>query len=303
MIRILANDGMDKSAAEQLIKLGYDVDLSKYEGDALIDKIKNIEVLIVRSATKVRKDLIDEAVKGGTLKLIIRAGVGIDNIDHIYAKEQGIDVQNTPKSSSLAVAELAIGHMFSLARFIGISNHTIRNNEWNKKEYTGTEITGKTLGIVGFGRIGREIGKRAIGLGMNVQYYDLFGPFEVEDAYKWSTFEELIKTSDFITLHVPKGKDDSAVIGAKEMEMMKDGVYLINTSRGGVIDEDALVEYLDKGKLAGVALDVFDVEPLKNEKIMKHPRISLTPHVGASTKEAQKRIGEETIQVIENFKF
>lgn len=303
MIRVLANDGMDKSAANELIELGYDVDLNHYEGEELIEKIKNIEVIIIRSATKVREALIDEALKTGNLKLIIRAGVGIDNIDHVYANEKGVAVKNTPRASSAAVAELAIGHMFSLARFIGISNHTMKMCQWNKKHYKGVEIYGKTLGVVGFGRIGREIGKRAIALGMDVQYFDLFGPFYGIDEYKSVSFDELIKTSDFITLHVPKGKDGSAVIGAKEMDMMKDGVYLINTARGGVIDEDALIDYLNNEKIAGAALDVFEEEPILNKKICEHPRVSLTPHIGASTVEAQGRIGEEIVTAIKEFQF
>lgn len=303
MVRLIANDGIDKDAHEHLQKSGFVVDANHYEADELKEELKTAQVLIVRSATKVRRELIDAAAEAQSLKLIIRAGVGIDNIDHEYAKEKGIAVQNTPRSSSASVAELVFGHMISLARFLHISNVTMRNGEWNKKQYKGVEISGKTLGIVGFGRIGRLVAQKAQALGMDVQYFRRSGKVDELPQYKYVDLETLIRTSDFITFHVHFAKGQPPLVGKAEMEKMKDGVMLINTSRGNVINEEDLVDMLDRGKIAGAALDVFKSEPLKDERIMSHPKISLSPHIGASTKEAQHRIGKEIISILENFEF
>ena len=303
MVRIIANDGIDKSAKEHLESMGYEVDTNHYEIEELKAELTKTQILIVRSATKIRKELIDIAKDAGALKLIIRGGVGIDNIDHEYAESVGILVRNTPNSSCMSVAELTIGHMFAIARNIFISNVTMRNGEWNKKQYMGMELKGKTLGLIGFGRIGKEVAKRAYALGMNIQYYQRRGKAEGFDEYNYIDFDTLVSTSDFISLHVPFNKGQKPLIGKAEIEKMKDGVFILNASRGNVVDEDALVEMLDKGKIAAAALDVFKEEPLKKEKIMNHTKISLTPHIGASTKEAQNRIGKEIIELIENFKF
>ncbi len=298
MYKILANDGIDKGAESKLIELGYDVDTNHYDGEELSKKVKEIDCIIIRSATKIRKPLIDEAIKGGRLKLIIRAGVGIDNIDHEYSNEQGIVVRNTPKSSSDAVAELAIGHMFALARHIYISNVTMRNGQWNKKAYSGIELAGKTLGLVGFGRIAQSVAKKAIGLGMNIIYTDLFGESNFMPKCKFVSKNDLLKQSDFISLHIPFAKELGPYLGKEEFDLMKDGMYIIQTSRGGVVNENELLKALDSGKVKKAALDVFEDEPTKNELIYTHESISLTPHIGASTKEAQARIGLETIEVI-----
>ncbi|MBN2605007.1 MAG: D-2-hydroxyacid dehydrogenase [Bacilli bacterium] len=298
MYKILANDGMDQGAIEELQQAGYEVENHFYEGDALVQKIKEIDCIVIRSATKIRKPLIDEAVKAGKLKLIIRAGVGIDNIDHQYAKEQGISVRNTPNSSSDAVAELTIGHMFSLARHLYISNVTMREGKWNKKQYEGIELSGKTLGLIGFGRIAKSVAKKAMALGMKVIYTDLFGPVKDDLGCKYYEKEELLRLSDFISLHIPYSKDLGPTIGEKEFNVMKKGMYLINAARGGVVDEEALLVALDNGIVKKAALDVFMEEPTKNERIYTHESISLSPHIGASTIEAQERIGLETIEVI-----
>lgn len=299
MIRVLASDGMDKAASDKLRELGFMVVEQFYEPEQLGEELKNYDVLVVRSATKVRKPIIDAAA-GGRLKLIIRAGVGIDNIDAAYAAEKGIKVANTPNSSSASVAELAIGHMFALARFIAISNVTMREGKWEKKKYKGIELAGKTLGLVGFGRISREVAKKAEALGMTVLYTDIIGEAE-NCTYEYCHFADVLKRSDFVSLHIPFIKENGPMVGADEIALMKDGAYLINCARGGVVSEKALLDALNTGKLAGAGIDVFEEEPTKNLELINHPNVSATPHIGASTAEAQKRIGDETVTVITEF--
>ena len=301
MKRILVTDGMEKSAVEKLKNSGYEVVEQFYEPEQLKEQIKNFDAVVVRSATKVRQPIIDAALETGRLKLIIRGGVGVDNIDVDYAKLNGIAVANTPNASSASVAELAIGHMFCLARHIYIANHTMRQGKWNKKQYEGIELSGKTLGLVGFGRIAREVAKRAFALGMKVVYTNTSGAKEGFNDYKYMKLDELLAVSDFISIHIPCSQDQQPVIGEAQFAKMKDGVYLVNTARGGVVSEEALLKALDSGKVAAAALDVFEEEPTKNERIYTHERISLTPHIGASTNEAQERIGGEIIQIIQNF--
>lgn len=299
MLKILANDGMAQSAVDQLSSAGHEVTLEYFEGDALVQKLREVDVVVIRSKTKIREALIDQVI-GGNLKLIIRAGVGIDNIDHVYAESKGIAVRNTPNSSSASVAELAIGHMFTLARHLHSANVTMRRGEWNKKAYAGIELAGKTLGLIGFGRIARETAKRALALGMRVEYYNRSGDKNDQNC-SYKPFDELLKNADFISLHIPFVKQNGPVISDAQFDMMKDGVYLINCARGGVVDEAALLRALDRGKVTAAALDVFEEEPTKNEAIYTNDKISLTPHIGASTAEAQVRIGEETIAVINQF--
>lgn len=299
MIRILTNDGLENDAIEALEKAGIEVVNDHIEQDKLGEALKEFDAVVIRSATKLTKEVI-EAEKGGKLKLIVRAGVGVDNIDLVAAKENGITVKNTPNASSNSVAELAIAHMFAVARFVNISNVTMRNGEWNKKKYKGTEINGKTLGIVGMGRIGRSLAKKATALGMKVIYTDLFGEQE-NLKYKFVSLESLLKSSDFVSLHVPYDKTKGSLIGRDELALMKDGSYLINCARGKVVEEAALLEALNSGKIAGAGIDVFEEEPTKNEELINHPNVSVTPHIGASTKEAQTRIGEEVVDTIKVF--
>lgn len=301
MLRVLATDGMDASAVKKLEDAGFEVVQQFYEPEALKDAVKEADVMVVRSATKVRKDIIDAAKETGRLKLVIRGGVGIDNIDKEYAEENGIAVRNTPSASSASVAELAIGHMFAIARHIGIANATMRNGEWNKKQYSGTELGGKTLGLIGFGRIAKETALRAKALGMNVIYTRRSGEDIEAKDYKYVDMDTLLKDSDYISLHIPKQKDRDYVLGKEEIEKMKDGVYLVNTARGGLIEEDALCDALDSGKVAAAAVDVFKEEPTKNERLVNHPKASVTPHIGAATDEAQARIGEEIVTIITSF--
>ena len=298
MYKILANDGIDASAERKLIALGFDVDTNHYTGSDLDNMIQKVDCIIIRSATKIREALIDTALKTRQLKLIIRAGVGIDNIDHAYAIDKGVAVRNTPNSSSDAVAELAIGHMFSLARHIYISNVTMREGKWNKKMYQGIELSGKTLGLVGFGRIARSVAKKAMALGMTVIYNDIMGASDLLPTCQYVSKETLLKESDFISLHIPFNKEVGPYLGAAEFAQMKKGMYLIHTARGGVVSEEALLSALDSGIVKKAALDVYENEPTKNERIFTHEKISLTPHIGASTIEAQSRIGLETIEVI-----
>ncbi len=314
-LHILANDGIAPSAKEKLEQAGHRVFTEKVPQEKLADFINDnqIDVLIVRSATKVRKDLLDRAEP---LKLIIRAGVGLDNIDTEYAKQKGIRVENTPAASSHSVAELVMAHLLGGVRFLHQSNREMplrgdTDFKVLKKAYSkGTEVKGKTLGIIGFGRIGRELAKMAIGLEMNVLAYDpyideaeltlhFFDGQTTTFKIKTVSKEEVLKNSDFISLHVPAQKEP--VIGQKEIEMMKPGAAIINAARGGVVDEAALLKALDEGKLSFAALDVFADEPKPPIRLLMHPKLSLSPHTGASTLEAQERIGEEIVRKINSF--
>jgi D-3-phosphoglycerate dehydrogenase len=301
MIRILVTDGMESSAVEELKAKGFEVVEKFYEPEALGEALKEFDVIVVRSATKVRQPIIDIAAEAGRLKLVIRGGVGVDNIDVAYAMEKGIKVANTPNASSASVAELALAHMFAVSRFINISNVSMRQGKWDKKHYEGVEIGGKTLGLVGFGRISRELAKKACALGMTVIYTDIIGKAEGVDEYEFCELNDVLRRADYVSLHIPFIKEQGATIGKDQLAMMKDGAFLINCARGGVVDEAALVEALDNGKLAGAGVDVFVEEPTKNETLVNHPKVSVTPHIGAATEEAQTRIGTEIISVICDF--
>lgn len=301
MYNILVTDGIEKEAARKLRELDFNVIEQFYEKDVLGDKLKDVDVLVVRSATKVTKDVIDKALEGKKLKLIVRGGVGLDNIDVKYAQANGIKVMNTPNASSISVAELTIGQLFVLARFINTANVTMRDGKWEKKKYKGTEINGKTLGLIGFGRIAKEVAKRAELLGMNVIYTDIMGEAQGFNNYKFCDMEEVLENADFLSLHIPFDKNKGAVITEKEINKMKKGAYLINCARGGLVDEKDLLKALDEGKLSAAAIDVYEQEPTLNLDLVSHPRVSPTPHIGASTVEAQERIGDEIVNVIQDF--
>ncbi|MGB5379357.1 D-2-hydroxyacid dehydrogenase [Muriicola sp.] len=310
--KILANDGISESGIKALETAGYEVLTTTVAQEQLVKFIneEGIVGLLVRSATQVRSDLIDSCPG---LKLIGRGGVGMDNIDVAYAKEKGIHVINTPASSSSSVAELVFAHLFGGVRFLYDANRNMplegdRNFKVLKKNYgKGTELRGKTLGVLGFGRIGQATAKIALGIGMKVIYFDpyiedakidlqFFNGQSVSFTFNNSSKEEILKNSDFITLHVPAQKE--YVIGKRELEMMKQGVGLVNAARGGVIDEVALIEAIDNGKVAFAGLDVFESEPVPEIRILMHPKISLSPHIGAATDEAQDRIGTELAEQI-----
>jgi D-3-phosphoglycerate dehydrogenase len=318
MTKILANDGIEQSAAELLKSHGYEIVTEKVNQEDLIKEIneKKYDALLVRSATKVRKDLID-ACPG--LKLIGRGGVGMDNIDVAYARSKGIKVVNTPAASSQSVAELAFAHLFTLTRMLHQSNRQMPSEGFTnfpalKKKYSkGIELNGKTLGIVGFGRIGQKVAKMALGLGMKVLASDPLMPeakididiyhsaetaVTVSVLIKTVPFEEVLKNSDFITFHVPMQADKKPLITSKEIELMKHGVFLINDSRGGIIDEKDLATALKSGQVAYAGMDVYINEPTPNPELLNLPNVSLTPHVGGSTVEAQNRIGIELAEKI-----
>lgn len=313
-MKILANDGISELGKSLLEKAGFTVITEKVAQENLAAEVnaQGIEMILVRSATTVRKDVID-ACPG--IKLIGRGGVGMDNIDVQYARDKGITVINTPASSSQSVAELVMGHMFAISRSLNDSYKNIESGDFSalKKKYAkGVELRGKTLGIIGFGRIGQSLATYAIGCGMDVIAVDqdqftcnlklpLGNNQSCQVTFTTNTsLHDVIGKMDYISLHVPKQADGSAVIGAKELSMMKKGVRLINAARGGVINEDALLEALNSGQVAAVALDVFENEPNPRKDLLAHPNVACTPHIGAATLEAQDRIGEELASLIIN---
>ncbi len=317
--RILANDGIDSTGKEMLEKAGFFVETQKASENELINTINqgDFSVLLVRSATKVTSAVIAACPN---LKLIGRAGVGLDNIDLNAAKASGIKVINTPAASSQSVAELVLAHLFSGVRFLQDSNFKMRtegNTQFAslKKKYSaGTELRGKTLGIIGFGRIGQALGRMAAGMGMNVIASDPYiteATLDVEIPMTKTTVPVLVKTvplddilmlSDFISLHVPGKIDGKPLIGESEIAKMKPQIGLVNAARGGVVDEDAILHGIDTGKIAFVGLDVFEGEPAPRSELLRNPKISVSPHIGAATQEAQERIGVEMAnQIIEFF--
>ena len=312
MAKILANDGISPSGVEALESNGYEVSTTNVAQEQLINHINEnqIDVLLVRSATTVRKDLIDACP---SLKIIGRGGVGMDNIDVDYARDKGLHVINTPAASSSSVAELVFAHLYGGVRYLFDANRQMplegdTKFKVLKKNYAGgSELRGKTMGIIGFGRIGQETAKIALGVGMNVIAHDPFmekaalkvalgNDITVDYSIPMASFESVIKDADFISLHVPA--QDKPVIGKKEFAMMKKGAGLINAARGGVIDEEALLDALDSGQLSFAGLDTFVNEPKPAMKVLMHPSVSLTPHIGAATNEAQDRIGTELAQQI-----
>ena len=313
-MKVLANDGISKSGIQALEKGGFEVITTKVAQEQVANYINthDVKVILVRSATKVRQDIID-ACPG--LKIIGRGGVGMDNIDVDYARSKGLHVINTPASSSESVAELVFAHLFTGVRFLHDANRNMplegdTNFDGLKKAYAnGIELRGKTIGIVGFGRIGQAVAKMALGLGMKVIAadkfvnqaairVDFFNGQSITVDIVTEPLENIFKHADFITLHVPA--QDGYVIDKAQLELMKDHVGIVNCARGGVINEVALIEALDNGKVLFAGLDVFENEPTPEIQILMHPKISLTPHIGAATEEAQDRIGTELAEQILN---
>ena len=314
MIKVLANDGIEASAKEALEKAGFEVHTTKIPQEELPARLNEYDVLTVRSATKVRKPLIDVVTR---TQLMIRGGVGLDNIDVEYAQSKGITVKNTPLASSQSVAELVFAHLFGLVRFLNESNremplHGISKFKELKERFSkGSELKGKTMGFIGFGNIGQATAKIAIGCGMKVLAYDLYprdwnidlnlmNDTKVSIQIKPSSKEDVIRNSDFITIH---SAGSAQVISMEEFNAMKIGVGIINCARGGAIRESELLEVLNSGKVAYAGIDVYEEEPTNNEALLQHPHVSFTPHIGASTKEAQARIGKEVVDIIMSFKF
>ncbi len=306
-MKVLANDGISESGISKLEEYGFSVDLTKVAQEQLVDYINanSITSLLVRSATQVRKDIIDNCP---SLKIIGRGGVGMDNIDVDYAKSKGLKVINTPAASSKSVAELVFSHLFSCVRFLHESNRSMpldgdsKFKDLKKSYAKGTELSGKTLGIIGFGRIGQEVAKIGIGIGMNVIFFDKFNKevsltidfFDGQsNTFKLSSssYENLLKSSDFITVHIPAS--DKYIIDSNEFSLMKNGVGVLNLSRGGILNEDELIKNIETGKVGFAGIDTFENEPKPSIKILMNSSISLTPHIGAATNEAQDRIGVE----------
>ncbi len=292
-------DAIAKEGVEILKERGLEViDLTAVPKDELAKHVAELDAIIIRSATKVRKEIIDAAKN---LKAIGRAGVGLDNVDVEYAKSKGIKVINTPGATSISVAELTIGLILAVMRKIAYADRGMRNGAWPKKQSKGIEMYGKTIGIIGIGRIGREVAKRARAFGMNVIYYDVYKLDEKQArdlGVEYRDLEALISTADVITLHVPLVPETRHLINRERISQMKDGAIIINASRGGTVDEEALYDALKSGKLYGAALDVYENEPLKESKLFELDNIVLTPHIGAQAKEGQARAGVEIAEKI-----
>jgi len=296
MTKILLADPLDKEALEELRGIPqFEVTLKTGMDEAeLVRAIPEYEVVIVRSATKVTRKVIEAAPK---LKLIIRAGIGLDNIDVEAAKEKGIEVANTPAATSISVAELTFGLMLAAVRRLGRAHLSMKEHKWEKKALSGTELFGKTLGIIGFGRIGQEVAKRALAFGMKVIAYDVVA-VKTDLPVRMVSFDELLSSADIITLHLPLTKETKHLISQAEIEKMKNGVIIINAARGGVVDEAALLEGLNKGKVRAASLDVFEKEPPVDFSLIDHPEVFATPHIGAAAEEGQKRAGAEVVKIL-----
>ncbi len=293
MAKLLVCDPMDPEAVAKMRAAGIEVDVrDTITPEELEQVIGEYDAMVVRSRTKVRQPLLDKATR---LKVIIRGGVGLDNIDAEYARQKGIKVLNTPRANSAAVAELVLGLMFALARHITVADASMKAGRWEKKALEGSEIAGKTLGLIGFGRIGQLLAQKALALGMSVLAYDPYVAITMEGV-RAASIEEILKQADYLSLHVPVTPETKNMIGAEQLAMMKPTAYLINAARGGVVDEAALYEALVTKQIAGAALDVFTEEPPKSEALLKLialPNVVATPHLGASTVEALARVGGE----------
>ena len=303
MGRVLVADPIAESAAAKIKAAGLEVVIRNKVTDGPIeDQIKGFDCVVVRSATKITRGVIEAA---DNLKLVVRAGVGLDNVDQEAAKEKGIKVQNTPEAPTVSVAEMVFSLMFALARNVTQADSSMKDERWEKKKLAGTELWNKSIGIIGFGRIGSEVATRAKAFDMDVLCYDVL---DIEQACadlgtKQCGLDELITNSDYISLHVPLVPQTKGMIGEKEFKKMKKTAFLINTARGGVVDEKALLNALNDGDIAGAALDVFENEPPLDWELVKHPKLIATPHLASSTKEAQVRVGELTAdKVIEGLK-
>ncbi|MEO0105787.1 MAG: hydroxyacid dehydrogenase [candidate division WOR-3 bacterium] len=293
-MKVLISDPIAKEGIEILKKSGFEViEKTGMPPEELIKIIPDFDAIIVRSATKVTKDVI---AAGKKLKVIGRAGVGLDNVDAEAAKAKGIKVVNTPAATSISVAELALGMMLSAARMIPQATASTKAGKWEKKKFHGTELYGKTLGIIGIGRIGSELAKRAKALGMEVIAYDPY--VQSSDFAKIVDFDTLLKTSDFISLHIPKTKETTHLLNKSAFDKMKNGVIIVNCARGGVVDEEALYDALVSGKVKVACLDVFEVEPAKEHKLFGLEQVILTPHIGAQTDEGQQRAGVQIAELV-----
>lgn len=296
-MKVIVADSISSAAVKGLKELGIEVvEKTSIEKDELMNEIANYDGIIVRSRTKVRKDVIDRA--GGNLKFIVRAGVGLDNIDVDYAKEKGIDVMNTPEASTNGVAELAVGHMLALLRHIPRGTSSTKSGEWIKKELVGCELGGKTVGIIGMGRIGKRTAELVSAFGTRVLGYDPYVEKVEGIDVEITDLDGLLTQSDIISLHIPHTDETHHIIGKEELKKMKDSAYLINCARGGIIDEAELYDALKNGVIAGAAMDVFEEEPPRDSKLMELDNFICTPHIGAQAVEAKNRVGEEVVKKV-----
>jgi len=294
MKKILVADSLDKEAVEALKAVqGFEVTVKTGMDEAeLIKTVAGFNAVVVRSATKITRKAI-EASSG--LEIVVRAGIGLDNVDSAAAKEKGIRVANTPAATTISVAEHAFGMMLGAIRQHGRANVGMKQHKWEKKALSGTELYGKTLGIVGGGRIGLAVAERAIAFGMSVVAYDVV-PIRTNLPLKQVPLDELLAQADIITLHLPK--TPKPIIGPEEIQKMKTGVVIVNAARGGVVDEKALLDGLNSGKVRAAAVDVFEKEPPENWALIDHPNVTATPHIGAAAEEGQKRAGMEVVAIL-----
>lgn len=301
MARVLVADPIAESAVEKMKSAGLEIVIRDKEKDGpLEEQIKGFDCIIVRSATKVTREVINAA---DSLRLIVRAGVGLDNVDQEAAKEKGIKVMNTPEAPSVSVAEMVFAHMFALSRNITQADASMKSERWEKKKLKGIELWNKTLGIIGFGRIGMEVARRAKAFGMTILYTSRSDTeakrmAERETGAKRVDLDTLLRSSDFVSIHVSLTDETRHLIDRSKLALMKPTAFIINTARGGVIDEKALIKALDEGKIAGAGLDVFETEPPDDWTLVKHPKVVATPHIASSTVEAQARVGDLTAEKV-----
>ncbi|MHC1582811.1 MAG: hydroxyacid dehydrogenase [Candidatus Syntropharchaeia archaeon] len=298
-MKVLVTDKLADEAIKMLKDNNFEVKYEELDHDSLLNEIPEYDALIVRSRTKVTADIVEKGASGN-LKVIGRAGIGVDNIDVKKATELGIKVVNAPTGSTISVAELAVAHMLALARSIPKADSSMKRGEWIKKQLKGVELYGKTLGLIGSGRIAQHVARIAKGLGMNILVYSPHCTDEKAQKMgaKRATLEEVLKESDFVSLHIPKTEETYHLIDEEKLSLMKPTAYLINCARGGVVDEDALYRFLKDGKIAGAAIDVFEEEPPKGSKLLELENVILSPHIGASTKEAQIRAGTICVEQV-----
>lgn len=298
-MKILICDKMEAEAIERMRSAGLEVDVrDDITPEELPDVLPNYDGCVVRSRTKIRQPLLERCPN---LKVIVRGGVGLDNIDADYARERGIAVLNTPQASSASVAELTIAFMFALARSLYQATATMKAEKWEKKRFEGEELGGKILGLIGLGNIGRQVARRAAALGMTVIAYDPYVSLQDAADAQLVSLDELLARADYISLHLPKTAETTNLLGAAQFAKMKDGVRIINCARGGIVDEEALYQALVSGKVAGAALDVFAEEPPSDWKLVKLDNVICSPHIGASTREAQQRVGAEVADKLIEF--
>ena len=298
--KVLVADSIDSKSID-VLKNNQNLEVTvktKMTPEELIAAIPPYNAVVIRSACKITRPVIEAGTK---LKIIARAGVGLDDVDKVAAKEKGITVKNTPECTTISVAELAFGLMLSLARKVGRANISMKNGEWDKKAFEGIEVYGKTLGLIGVGRIGQAVAKRAEAFGMRVLGYDKFSTTSPIPAIKMVSMEELLRTSDFISLHIPFDKKEGPTLGDAQFKQIKKGSFLINCARGGAVSEKALLAALNDGTIAAAAIDVWEKEPTENHELVKHPNVIALPHLGASTEEGQSRAGKEVAEIVTGF--